>query len=194
MTLPLAVRRHGMMLAVLWAASWAVMASAMPAQAQTGAVSDAEVKAAYLYNFAKFVEWPQEAFADASSPLIIAVVDNEPFAELLAGTVAGKKVNNRSFQVIAVKRGTPLHGCHVLFVASNEHRLLSETLAQLRGTAVLSVGQDESFIRLGGMVNFFIEADRVRIEINPDRAAAARVRISSRLLALAKLNRTPGKE
>ncbi|OGG52063.1 MAG: hypothetical protein A3F84_18365 [Candidatus Handelsmanbacteria bacterium RIFCSPLOWO2_12_FULL_64_10] len=158
------------------------------ARAQEAAPSEYQVKAAFLYNFAKFVEWPTEAFQDATSPFVIGVLGNDPFEGALDQTVRGKKVNGRAMAVRRLKEEA-LGGCHILFISASEKRPLWQILGCLKGSSVLTVGEMESFTQAGGIVNFVMKEGRVRFEINADGAERARLRVSSKLLALAKVVR-----
>ncbi len=158
-----------------------------PAHAQ--GVSEYEVKAAFLFNFAKFVEWPPEAFSDSGAPLIIGIIGDDPFGSAIDQTIDGKTVNGRRLMIRRLRWGQNLRGCHVLFVSSSEQKRLSAILEHLKGACVLTVSEMGQFIQQGGIIGFVIEASKVRFEINTSAAEPARLRISAKLLALAKVVR-----
>ena len=128
--------------------------------------SEYEVKAAFLYNFARFVTWPDTAFAGADSPLVIGVFGPDPFGPVLDRTVAGKTAQGRAFVVERYRRLRDVGPCHILFVHPSEHRRLDLVIAQLQRKSVLLVGESEAFCRDGGMVNFILVQRRVRFEMN----------------------------
>lgn len=147
--------------------------------------SEYEVKAAFLYNFAKFVEWPPEAFPDASAPIVIGVVRNDYFNYILARTVAGKVVQGRKFLVRLWKRNQGSPNWQILFISSSEGNALAEILQSIKGSSMLTVGETQGFAARGGMINFILSDNRVRFEINQKSAQSAGLKISSKLLALA---------
>ncbi len=153
--------------------------------AQTPPPSEYQLKAAFLYNFAKFIEWPQNAFAENKSPFIIGILGDNPFGTHLESTVAGKKINEHPITIQTFREVAAVTNCHILFVSSSEKERLPEIIEKLRGTTVLTVGQTERFIETGGMVNFVQEGTKLRFQINDDAAKVAKLKISSKLLGLA---------
>lgn len=161
--------------AVLAAAAWT------RASAQSVEVAlEYRVKAAYLFNFTKFVEWPEEALRDGT-PLTICTVGGNPFGPALGETIRGEQVNGRP---LAARPAPPVEGCHLLFVP----RAVPPAghLAAASTRPILTVGESEDFLDRGGMVRFVLEDGRIRFEINHDAAARMHLRISSRLLRLAR--------
>lgn len=148
--------------------------------------SEYQVKAAFLYNFAKFVDWPAEAFAGSNGKLVIGVIGDDPFGGALDQAINGKTVNGRSLVVHRLKWGQDLRSCHVLYISSSERTRLRQIVESLRGASVLTVGEMGQFNQQGGIINFILEANKVRFEINSRGADQARLRISSKLLSLAK--------
>ena len=146
-----------------------------------------EVKAAFLLNFAKFVEFPVDAFARPDDPIVISVIGQDPFGPALGDQVSSKSVNGRSFVIVRQKNGRSVPPCHILFVSQSESRNLPQIIEQLRGRSVLTVGDTDDFARAGGMIRLFLEDDRVKMEINAHAAERAGLKISSKLLALARL-------
>lgn len=140
-----------------------------------------EIKAAYLYNFAKFVEWPADRFASPDSPIVIGVVGKNPFGDELAATVQGRKVNGRDAVVVAVASKEQLGSVHVLFVPAGE-----ESQVDLSGAkGLLIVGESERCAEQGGMITFVPAADKIRFTINLVNAEQAGLKISVQLLKLA---------
>lgn len=147
--------------------------------------SEYQLKAAFLFNFAKFVEWPAGAFPEARSPIIIGVLGDNPFGSELERTIRDKTVNERPLQIKEFRSAAEARGCHVLFVGNSEKKRLPEVIEGLRGTSVLTVGEAENFIESGGMIGFVREGNKVRFQINDRAARGAGLKISSKLLNLA---------
>ena len=163
-----------------------LLCSVPRAGGQSETPTEYQIKAAFLYNFAKFVEWPADAFTDPHSPIVLGIVGEDPFGSDLDGIVYAKTVNGRGFMVKRLAPGPDLRTCHILFISSSEKKRLAQILEQLKGSSVLTVGEMDRFVQSGGAVNFLLEQNRVRFEINVDAAARARLKISSKLLALAR--------
>jgi len=156
------------------------------ASAQAGRLLERQVKAAYLYKFAGFVEWPDGCFARADSPLVIGVAGADPVAEQLEIAVAGRNVNGRALQVRRLRLGDSLSGMHMLFVgAALDRTSAMELLAASRGQPVLTVTDADESAGLGAMISFIIVDERLRFEVALKYAAAARLRISARMLQAA---------
>jgi hypothetical protein len=143
------------------------------------------VKAAYLFNFVKFVEWPPAA---ASGPLVICVAGRNPFGDALTTTVRGESVNGRAIAVRVIPEPDP--GCHVVFVPDGS--TASTYLRTARGTPTLTVGESADFLMQGGVIAFVLEGGKVRFDINTEAAARAELKISSRLLRVARAVETRG--
>ena len=148
--------------------------------------TEQELKAAFLYHFAQFVEWPPDAFAGAGAPIVIGVVGNSSFRELLAHTVEYKAVQGRSLLVRAWKPGESNQRCHILFIPSEDSKALPGILEEVQGVATLTIGETEGFAKRGGMINFILSDRKLNFEINQKRAESAGLKISSKLLTLAK--------
>jgi hypothetical protein len=146
-----------------------------------------QVKAAFIYNFTQFIEWPDKSFSDARSPLVVAVVGADPFGGLLENTFAGKTIANRTVAIKYFARTEDIGACHVLFVPPNEAGNLSEGLKRLDGQAVLLIGENDSFTADGGSIRFYTENNKIRFEVNLDATRAAGLKLSSKLLQLAKI-------
>ena len=153
-------------------------------------IDEYRLKAAVLYNLAKFVEWPGESFQAATSPFVICVLGADPFGEALDQSLAGRVVGGRP--VVARRINDVESGCHILFIADSEVRRLSTIMDKLRGASVLTVAEVNGFVDRGGVIGLVTEDDRVRFEINADAATKARLKISARLLALAAPGRRGG--
>lgn len=169
----------------------ALLAAALNGHAQTAQPSEYQLKAAFLYHFAQLVNWPSDAFVESGSPMVIAVLGENPFGKQLEEAVQGKSINGHPLTVKAVQTIAELtNGCHVLFIATSEKKRLSEILATVRGKSMLTVGETEEFTETGGMINFIMEGTKIRFQINDSAAKKAGLKISSKLLSLAT-NKTP---
>lgn len=162
--------------------------SAPPGRAaDRAAPSEYDVKAAFLFNFAKFVSWPPTAFASPEAPVLIGVLGDNPFGGELARLATDVRVQGRAFEVKHATSLAPLQNCHVIFISASERERLPQILAALgqAHSLALTVGESENFLRDGGMIRFVIEQNRVRFEIRAETATAAGLGISSKLLSLA---------
>lgn len=148
------------------------------------AVSEYKVKAAFLFNFAKFVEWP-ERHRDTQS-VTIGVVGFDPFGESLDQVVRDKMVGSKRIAIRRFARLEQMEPCDILFISPSESSRLDEILKALDGTATLTVGEDEEFVRKGGIIRFFTQESKVRFEINLNAAEFEGLRLSSRLLQVAR--------
>jgi hypothetical protein len=157
------------------------------ARAGAAGIEEYQVKAAFLFNFAKFVEWPAQAFKSADSPVEICVLGPNPFGFSLANAVEGKAVGSRKFVVLEVRDAQQASECQIVFVSAAAWIRSRAVLGDIKKCCVLTVGETEEFIAGGGMINLRLENARVRVEINPDAAARAGLRISSKLLSLAEI-------
>jgi hypothetical protein len=150
------------------------------------AAPESEVEAVFLFNFTQFVDWPPGAFTDATQPLVIGVLGEDPFGAYLDEIVRGEKVNNRILVVRRFRREEDIVACHILFISQSESKGLDQILARLRDRSVLTVSNIDDFGRRGGMVRFVVEHNRVRLRINAETAKAAGLTLSSKLLRIAE--------
>jgi hypothetical protein len=188
----------------VWPRKWlnvvilALLVSAHPVTAPEGhaqdSLSEYQVKVAYLFNFLKFVEWPEEAFADPLAPIVIGIVGDDPFGDALPQVVAGKTVQGRDLVIRKYRAGEDLRGSHILFISGSEKKRLPQLLSSLDGSCVLTVADVDGFLEEGGMILLFSEQNRVRFAINVDAATQAKWKISSKLLSLARVAGGKGKE
>jgi|SRR5450432_1306688 hypothetical protein len=143
-----------------------------------------KVKAAFLLNFTKFIEWPAAAFGESDSPIVICVLGDDPFGSTLDQTVAGEVVNGRGVAVQRIKEAPSPKSCQVLFVSRPEKDVLK--ILPGGGSGILTIGEGESFVHDGGMIAFVVENRRVRFSINQTAAENAGLKLSSRLLSVAR--------
>lgn len=143
-----------------------------------------EVKAAFVHNIAKFVEWPVSP--QESRVLRLCILGQEAFADA-AITLQGKAVGSRVWEVVPAASRAELRKCQVLFIGASEAENLPRLLGSLKGSPVLTVGDSEGYAEQGVTVNFYLEQNKVRFEINPSAASRAGLKISSQLLKLARI-------
>ena len=148
-------------------------------------VTQPALKAAFLFNFAKFVEWPTDP--PQAGPLCVCVLDDSAVEAALAQLVNGALISGRGVTLIKGARNRSLRGCHVLYVGDPDPARVTETLDEVKGAPILTVGDGDQFARGGGVIGLFVEDGRMRFAINPDAAQRAGLRLSSRLLSLAKI-------
>jgi hypothetical protein len=169
----------------VWCALGVAWLLAGAAAAQPPSAQEYQVKAAFLYNFAKFVEWPDEG-EGRGGELIIAVFGRDPFGDVLEQTVEGKAIRSHPLVVRRPARLGELKSCHVLFISTSETSRLPQILQALGDARVLTVSEMAGFLEAGGMIHFLVEENRVRFDINAAAARRAGIAISSKLLTLAR--------
>jgi uncharacterized protein DUF4154 len=181
-----------------WARATAAWLCAALLACMTGAASsharaaeDAEslelrVKAAFLYKFAGYVEWPQNSFPRPETPVTIGVIGAEPLATELTQAVTGRTVNDRPVTVKRLKAGESLAGIHVLFVGRAENARLDQLAQSAQPRAILTVSESDGALARGSVINFVLSGGRVRFEIALDSAEKSGLKLSSRLLAVAQ--------
>lgn len=158
---------------------------AAPVSAQKAA-GEYDVKAAFLYNFAKFVQWPPDAFDAPGSPMTLCILGKDPFGDTLDTLVRGETLQGRRMAVYRTRDVLEVRDCHIVFLPQGERSRQEEVLAVVRGAHTLTVGESDSFLDGGGVIRFVLEANRVRFEVNLAAAERNGLRISSQLLRLAR--------
>jgi hypothetical protein len=153
------------------------------AQAPPGAL-EYQVKAAYLLNFTRYVEWPPAVFADAAASLNVCVVGRDPFGEVLDRTIQGRRTAGRALRLLRPDRPAG-DACHVAFFGETTPAIREAWIAALKDEPTLTVGEGADFARSGGMIGFVIRDETVRFEINIEAVRSAQLEISSRVLTLA---------
>ncbi len=168
-------------LQAILAAFWVfALTPGTPAQAPSS--GEYRIKAEYLANFAKFVEWPDGAFASEDRPFVIGVVGTYLFGTSLSEAVSGKTVRGRKIKIRILTAKDNLRDCQILFIGVSDPK----RLASLQWANVLTVGETDGFLQAGGAINFLVEQERVRFEVNLGGAARARLKMSSQLLGMAR--------
>lgn len=149
-------------------------------------VEDYRVKAAFLFHFVQLVDWPPGALGDAKDPLTVCTVGKDPFQGDLETTLQGKLIGSHSLRVEHLKSPQEIKGCQVVFVGGSERGQIPLVIAALKDDPVLSVGETDDFVKEGGMIGFCVADNKVRFDINVRAADRAKLKVSSRLLLLAK--------
>lgn len=164
-----------------------VLLAAAPALAQSDArAAETQIKATFLYKFGSFVEWPASAFVRPDTPLAIGVIGSDAIAAELEQVVAGRTVQGRPIVVRKLRRSDPLASLHVLFVGQSESARLKELLSAAKGQSLLVVTESENALAQGSMINFVAVDDKVRFDIALPQAERGQLKISARLLAVAR--------
>jgi hypothetical protein len=164
--------------------SMVVPGSGLPIASAQSMADEYHVKAAFLFHFAQLVEWPDAP--DENPSLLLCILGDDPFHGELESTVEGKQIGARVLRIRHLSKTEVARGCNMVFISRSENRHLAAILASLRNSPVLTVGEADDFLASGGMIRFYLEGDRVRFEINREAAESARLKISSRLLLLAR--------
>jgi hypothetical protein len=165
-----------------------ILLAIVPAGARAQTPNEYQVKAAFLFNFVKFVEWPQYAFKTSTEPITFCILGENPFGEALQATVTGKTFDGRTFAIRKFSELSP-DNCHILFVPAAERKRFHSIADKLQASGLLTIGEAQWFIPDGGVINFKLEGGRVRLEINPDAAEQEQLHVSSKLLGLALIVR-----
>ena len=163
----------------------AILAPTSHAQSAAEAL-EVRIKAAFVCKFAGYVEWPAQVFARPDSPIVIGVVGPDSVIDELGRTATGLSADGRPLVVRKFQRGDPPASAHVVYVANSEESRLPETLAALKNQPVLVVTESNHALALGSMINFVVVDDKVRFDIALQAAEASRLRISARLLGVAR--------
>jgi hypothetical protein len=151
--------------------------------------SEYNVKAAFLYNFAQFVEWPVDAFR-GETPFVIGILGDDPFGSFLDQTVSGEKVKGRPIIIQRYRDLKDIRNCHILFITSKEADRIKDILPLLARKNTLTVSDHPFFAKAGGMIRFMTRDNKIKLQINPTAAKAVDLNISSKLLRVAEIVET----
>jgi hypothetical protein len=173
---------------LLYAVLTGLLVGAVPARALAGgdAVAVSTLKAAFLYNFAKFSEWPAGVLVPGQR-LAMCVVGDAAVADALGETIKGHAIDGHELTVTVLKVDQSASGCHLLYVSASEAKRSAAVLLAVRGLSVFTVSDADRFAESGGVAQLIVENDRMRFAINFDAAQRGRLKISSKLLSLAKI-------
>ena len=165
---------------------WISATNINEAYAKSPASQEYQVKAGFLFNFAKFIEWPADAFKDANNFLIIGIIGRDPFGDAL-DVLEQKSIADRKILIRRFASVEDLQRCHILFISNSEKENLPNIFKAIRKWHILTVGEMKGFPQSGGMINFILVDNKIQFEINVDAAQRANLRISSQLLKLARI-------
>lgn len=145
------------------------------------------LKSVFLYNFCRFMEWPNTAFSSPDEPLIIGVLGEDPFGSFLKEAVEGETYHGRPIRIEHYRAAGEIKRCHLLFITRSEAGRINEILAAVAGKSIVTVGESDTFLEKGGMIALTADRNRVRLRINPASLRAAHVDVSSKLLRVAEI-------
>jgi hypothetical protein len=164
--------------------------SALAAPAENAPRLEYQVKAGYLFNFLRFTDWPPQALAKGA-PYRIGVLSDAAAFAVIADALNGKTLSDRQIEVVSLKAGDSLHGCHLVFVPRAAGSLALEFAGRSRPDGVLMVGETEDFALRNGMIGFVLRGHNIRFQVNLSAAQEAGLKLSGRLASLAEIVRTP---
>jgi hypothetical protein len=162
------------------------------AAAQETGPTEYQVKAAFLFNFAKFIEWPPSSFASPEAPFSICILGVDPFGPVIDETLRGQTLGGRAVTIERVRAAAQLRQCQVAFISASEKVHLQVIFQAIRGASVLLVGESPGFAAAGGTIQFQVQDNHIRFAINPVAAQRAGLRVSSKLLSLVTIVRNAG--
>jgi hypothetical protein len=171
-----------------------LLGAAMPLQRASGGGDEGGInreyplKALFLYNFGGYIEWPAETFISPQAPFVIGVLGSSPIESTLREIAAAKKIAGRAIEIRQFSDTKEIHACNILFITRNVSRAVQlEALRVLADQPVLVVGESQNFVQEGGGINFYVEANKLRFEINLAATKQQQLRVSAKLLSLAKV-------
>ena len=153
----------------------------------TSSFSEYQIKAAFLVNFPKYVDWPAEAFPETNNPIVIVLLGETKVAGEIQKTIAGRTLNGREIVLKQLASGQEPGACHILFISAAEQQKSPDLLAKLKGSGILTVGESDDFLERGGIINLARRDQKISLEVNLSAAGVARLKISSKLLSVANV-------
>jgi preprotein translocase subunit Sec61beta len=182
--------RDGVLAAVLAAlltgALWAQSPSGQAAASVQDTATEAELKAFFLLNFIRFTEWPDSAFTTSPDEFRIGVLGSEAFLEPIQRKLQGKSVGKRILKFVRSSTPGELKPCALVFVSDAERAQIPAALSEFKGRPILTVGESEGFAESGGILNFYVEENKVKYEINPDALIRAQLKATKLIVAAPK--------
>ena len=149
-----------------------------------------QVKAAFIYNFLKFVDWPADSVSNTNAPFVVGILGKDPFGPTLDNALMAKSVKGRPILVRRLENENAALECQVVFISSSERRRFRQILAKTSGRPILTIGESDEFATTGGTINFVTEENRIKFQINVDAVKQARLKADAQLLNLAKIVHT----
>jgi len=166
-------------------AFWLFSVASPRALSANGESVEYSIKLAFLYNFGKFIEWPADAYRSAGAPMAICIVGRDPFSPAVEDELGTRTVGGRPVKVLALKTTDKLSVCHMAFIPVTE-KGQADIVRSLMGSSTLTIGETEGFTVMGGIINLTVDENKVQFEVNQVAARRAGLKISSKLLSLAK--------
>ncbi|MEP7164724.1 MAG: YfiR family protein [Ferruginibacter sp.] len=146
-----------------------------------------QLKAVFIYNFTRFVDWPPTAFESYNDDFVIGIIGNDPFGQALEATVEGETIGRHAIRIKRFQDVKQIDHCHILFINSNDPPEIKNIISDLNNRNILTVSDAANFARMGGIIGFFTDKNKIRMQINGDAAKNARLSISSKLLSVAQV-------
>jgi YfiR/HmsC-like len=174
-------------LVLMGAVNFILMAGISTASAEDGMPADFQVKAAFLINFPKYVDWPANAFASTNSPIIVAVFGDDNVANELQNMIgSGRTIGGHPVVLKRIGKEEEIsHDCHILFIGASERQQIPAIFGKIRGEKILTVGESDDFLEKDGVINLARQGKKIRLQVNLTAAGKAQLKISSRLLVAA---------
>ncbi|NQU07061.1 MAG: YfiR family protein [Candidatus Abyssubacteria bacterium] len=160
---------------------------ALPARGDSARSLEYRIKAAFIFNFTKFVQWPVDSFEDDNTPITLGIIGNDPFGSILEETFEERTAQGRKIVVERFDGIEQASDCHLLFISDSQAKRLQHVFSKLDDLPILTIGEMEFFAQDGGIIGFYIRKNKVKFEINPEAAKSKRLKISSKLLNLARI-------
>ena len=158
-----------------------------PIKAQINSPEEYQLKAVFLYNFTRFVDWPLHSFSNSNSPFVIGIVGNDPFGSNLEEAIRGESVGSHTMIIQHYSEITESTNCHLLFINSKDPDEIRGILEAVKGKNILTVNEYSKFPQLGGMVQFINENNKIKLVINNNAVKVTQLQISSKLLSVARI-------
>lgn len=173
---------------MVWIRRFAVLSAlASVPSLHAQAMSEQEIKTGFLFHFTRFVDWPDSAFRTPTAPFTLCIVGATPITALLEGASAGKAVGQHPMLIKTLRPADDLHACQLVFLSASEERRSPHILDSLKNANILTVGETRAFRRAGGILTFVIQENKVKLELNLNAADAAGLKVSAKLIAVARL-------
>lgn len=160
--------------------------------AQIKPAPEYQVKAVFLFNFTRFIDWPSTAFSSANAPFVIGIMGTDPFGDYIEEIVKGENIQGHPIIIQRYPTAKNILNCHILFINTHESIQIKETLSSVGRKSILTVSDANNFAKLGGVVRFYKEDNKIKLEINITSSKAAQLEISSKLLSVARIFDSPG--
>ena len=148
-----------------------------------------QLKAAFLFNFTQFVDWPASSIPSTNSPIVIGILGIDPFGKTLDQIVQNESVGGRKLVVERYSSLSQIQNCHILYISPSESEQMEAILGKLKGSGILTVGDTDNFARRGGVIGFYIDKNKIRLRVNLESAREEKLSLSSKLLRLAEIVR-----